>query len=197
MKKIVSFCLALCATTALWAGTSNFRPAAFSVAEGTQIAFSQGNLQYTKSTDAWLLAENQYDMIGSANVSGDALADKIDLFGWSGNNETAKWGISTSYNNGDYSGDFVDWGTNTIGTAAPNTYRTLTYSEWDYLLNTRDNAESKKGVAHINLNSDGSQYANGLILLPDSWVLPEGASFTSGFASEYNAEAYATYQTFT
>ena len=96
MKKIVSFCLALCATTALWAGTSNFRPAAFSVAEGTQIAFSQGNLQYTKSIDAWMLAENQYDMIGEDNVSDEALADKIDLFGWSGSTGSAKWGISTS-----------------------------------------------------------------------------------------------------
>ncbi len=198
MKKLATFLVALCATTALWAA---FTPAAFTVsADGKQVYFSQGNLQCSGVTSGeyvWSFAVNQYDMIGEANISDGALADKIDLFGWSANNTTAKWGISTSYNNSDYSGDFVDWGTNTIGTAAPNTYHTLTNSEWDYLLNTRDNAESKKGVAHINLNSDGSQYANGLILLPDSWVLPEGASFTSGFASEYNAEAYATYQTFT
>ena len=194
MKKIISFCLALCATTALWAGTSNFRPAAFSVAEGTQIAFSQGNLQYTKSIDAWMLAENQYDMIGEDNVSDEALADKIDLFGWSGSTGSAKWGISTSPYYEDYAGDFVDWGQN-IG--AGTTYRTPTKSEWDYLLNTRDNAESKKGVARINLNSDGSQYANGLILLPDSWDCPEGVTFKSGFADSEGVDDYATYQTFT
>ncbi len=189
MKKIVSFCLALCATTALWAGTSNFRPAAFTVsAEGTQIAFSQGNLQYTKSTDAWVLAENQYDMIGSANVSGDALADKIDLFGFSGSTGSAQWGVSISKDNADYAGDFVDWGKN-IGNG--NTYRTLTYDEWDYLLKTRANANEKKGIAHIEL--EGEEYVNGLILLPDSWNAPADVTFKPG----YSTASFAAHQTFT
>lgn len=136
-------------------------------------------------------------MIGSANVSDNKLADKIDLFGWSGRIGSAKWGISTSKTISDYAGSFADWGTNAIGTSAANTYRTLTKDEWEYLLNSRDNASEKKGVARIHLNGDGSQYANGLILLPDSWVLPEGVAFKSGFADSYDAEAYATYQTFT
>ncbi len=167
---------------------------AFSVADGKQIAFSRGNLQYTQSTATWAFAEHQYDMIGLANVSGSALADKIDLFGWSGDNETAKWGISTSMYYSDYLGDFVDWGKN-IGDGT--TYRTLTYDEWYYLRYTRTNADNLIGVARINLNSDGSQYANGLILLPDSWTAPADVTFKSGIASERSVEAYATYQTFT
>ena len=86
MRKVTTFLVALCATTVLWAGTSNFRPAAFSVAEGTRIAFSQGNLQCSGTSSfeyVWSFSENQYDMLGSANISGGALADKIDLFGWS------------------------------------------------------------------------------------------------------------------
>ena len=179
---------------------SAFTPAKFTVsAYGKQVTFSQGNLQCALSaTDTtWAFAEYQTEMIGNANVSGGALANTIDLFGWSGNNTTAPWGISTSKNTSDYAGDFVDWGQNTIGKNAPNTYRTLANDEWDYLLNTRANASEKKGVARIKLNSDGSQYANGLILLPDSWNAPEGVTLTSGFSSESSIDAYATYQTFT
>ncbi len=175
----------------------NLLAGVFSVSADKQVAFSRGNLQYRQSTATWSFTETQYDMLGEANVSGSALADKIDLFGWSGSTGSAQWGISTSTSYSDYSGDFVDWGTNTIGTAAPNTYRTLTNDEWAYLLNTRTNASEKKGVARINFNSDGTQYANGLILLPDSWTCPAGITFKSGFASELHIEAYATYQTFT
>ena len=193
MKKIVSFCLALCATTALWAGS--FMPAAFSIADGKFVYFSQGNLQCSGVTSGeyvWSFAENQYDMIGAANVSGTALADKIDLFGWSGTTGSAKWGISTSTLSSSYSGDFVDWGKN-IGDGT--TYRTLTKDEWYYLLKTRTNASEKTGVACIKLSE--TEYANGLILLPDDWTVPADITFTSGFESNYGAEYYATHQTFT
>ncbi len=188
-------------------GSSDVLAGAFSVAEGKQIAFSRGNLQYTQSTATWAFAEHQYDMIGTANVSdgtesydatygyskdGTALADKIDLFGWSGSTGSAKWGISTSTDNSDYSGDFVDWGKN-IGDGT--TYRTLTNDEWNYLLNTRTNASEKKGVARIKLSE--TEYANGLILLPDSWTSPTDVTFKSGFAIAGSVQAYADYQIFT
>ena len=184
----------------------------FSVAADKQVYFSQGNLQYTQSTATWAFAEHQYDMIGTDNVtggtvyhnakegdevSGKALADKIDLFGWSGSTGTAQWGVGISNDSADYSGDFVDWGSNTIGTDAPDTWRTLTRSEWDYVLSYRADADTKKGVARINLSSDGTVYANGLILLPDTWTAPAGITFKSGVASERSVQAYADYQTFT
>lgn len=180
----------------------------FSVSDTKKVTFSQGNLQYTRSTNTWSFAENQYDMLGMANVLGSIesydddfgkigtdLADKIDLFGRSGNNTTAPWGISTSIIYHNYSGNFVDWGTNPIGKNAPNTYRTLTKDEWDYLLSRRADASKKKGVARIKTSD--TQYANGLILLPDSWTCPAGITFKSGFSNDYTIQAYADYQEFT
>ena len=168
---------------------------AFSVSKRRQVVFSPGNLQYTRSTNTWAFAEHQYDIIGEANVIDGALADKIDLFGWSANNTTAPFGVSLSNDNADYAGDFVDWGTNTIGSDAPDTWRTLTNNEWTYLIGSRTNAAQLMGVAHIQLSADGTEYMNGLILLPDSWVCPEGVTFKSGAAGIYGKDVYAEYQT--
>ena len=107
------------------------------------------------------------------------------LFGWS--TSATYFGVSTSFDEDDYYGSFVDRGTNKIGNDAPNTWRTLTYNEWRYLLNNRPNASSLKGVAQVN----------GLILLPDNWVCPSDITFKSGFHSEWGVEYYAAYQTFT
>ena len=177
---------------------------AFSVSDSKQVTFSKGNLQYTQSTNTWSFASTQWEVIGTDNVTGGsvssdptygdekyygyALADKVDLFGWS--TSVNNFGVSTSTSTSDYSGSFVDWGTNKIGNDAPNTWRTLTFDEWKYLLNTRTNASSLKSVAQVN-------GVNGLIFLPDNWVCPEGITFKSGFHSNYGADYYAAYQTFT
>ena len=160
----------------------------FSVSADKQVTFSQGNLQYTQSTNKWSFAENQWDLIGNANVIDDVLADKVDLFGWS--TSANNFGVSTSEDSNDYSGSFIDWGTNQIGADAPNTWRTLTYNEWEYLLYSRPNASSLRGVAQVN-------GVNGLILLPDNWTCPEGVTFKSGFHSSRGVDYYVTYQTFT
>ena len=162
----------------------------FSVSATKQVTFSPGNLQYTQPTNTWSFAENQYDYLGEANIaiSADLLADKIDLFGWS--TSASYFGVTSSANDDDYSGSFVDWGTNKIGNDAPNTWRTLTYDEWEYLLNTRPNAITLKGVAQVN-------GVNGLILLPDNWTRPAGVTFKWGFHSSYGKEYYAAYQTIT
>jgi hypothetical protein len=177
---------------------------AFSVSDSKQVTFSKGNLQYTQSTDTWSFASTQWEVIGTDNVIGGsvssdpkygddkygtALADKVDLFGWS--TSATHFGVSTSTDYyDDYYGSFVDWGTNKIGSDAPNTWRTLTSNEWEYLLNNRPNASSLKGVAQVN-------GVNGLILLPDNWTCPSGITFKSGFHSSYGVDYYAAYQTFT
>ena len=175
----------------------------FSSSADKQVTFSKGNLQYTQSTNTWSFAENQWDYIGTDNVTGgsvssdptygdskkgDTLSDKVDLFGWSTN--ATYFGVSTSKDYNDYSGSFVDWGTNQIGADAPNTWRTLSYDEWEYLLNTRPNASFLKCVAQVN-------DVNGLILLPDNWVCLSDITFKSGFHSSFGADYYAAYQTFT
>ena len=144
----------------------------FSVSADKRVAFAAGNLQYQAGTDTWRFAENQYDYIGSDNSNISSTYDGwIDLFGWSAGNTTAPFGISTSKNNADYSGDFADWGSNTIGADGPGMWRTLTADEWYYVFCARANAGKLFGVGSV----DG---VKGTILLPDDWTTPSGVVFT-------------------
>ncbi len=174
------------------AGAQTLLPNAFSVAAGRQVYIAPSNLQYTQSTGEWAFAEHPYTILGNQNVSDVSLADKIDLFGWSGDRATYPWGVGISINNFDYSGDFADWGQNTIGTDEPNTWRTMTEAEWTYLLTGR--GANLSGIARINLSGGG--YVNGLVLLPDTWTCPAGFVFRSGISTESSQQAYADYQTF-
>ena len=174
-------------TTDAWDGSGSYY--AFSIRATKQVTFSPGNLQYHPANDEWRFAESQTDYIGNANSNCSSTYNGwLDLFGWS--TSSTNFGVSTSISNSDYSGSFVDWGTNQIGADAPNTWRTLTKDEWGYLLNTRTNASVLKGVAQVN-------GVNGLILLPDNWTCPSGVIFKSGFHSNNGVDDYAAYQTFT
>lgn len=156
----------------LGARGSGKRIGVFSVSPTKKVSFSQGNLQYIQSTKTWQFAENQQEYIGAANVNGGALADKIDLFGWSSDSGKAPFGISTSTTLADYMGEFVDWGVNIIQGDKANTWRTLSVEEWGYLFKERVNA--------YKLYSKGSvDGLRGMIVLPDNWVLPEGLQFTA------------------
>ena len=164
-------------------------PGLFSVSATQRVYFSQGNLQYQASTNTWRFAEHQYDYVGSDNRSiSSTYSGWIDLFGWgTGSNPTL-----SSQNNEDY-GPFVDWGCNRISNGAntANRWRTLTIAEWEYLLYYRTDAPSKCGTGNIN-------GVGGLIILPDSWTLPSGCSFTSGFAtSNYNTYPDWTHNSYT
>ncbi len=168
-------------------------PGAFSVSATKQVWFSQGNLQYqansTGATEApytgvWRFAANQYEAIGSGNSNVSASYDGwIDSFGWgSGNQPTQTSEASNVYST------FVDWGTNAIsnGGNTANLWRTLSESEWTYLVFTRPNASSKRGRATIN-----GMYC--FVLLPDDWVLPSGLSFTpdaNNWTNEYTTEQW-------
>ena len=174
-------------TTDAWDGSGSYY--AFSISATNQVTFSPGNLQYHPWNDQWRFAESQLDYIGDAISNCSSTYNGwLDLFGWS--TSATNFGVSTSTTTSNYSGSFVDWGTNQIGADAPNTWRTLTYAEWKYLLNTRLNASSLKGVAQV-------KGVNGLILLPDNWTCPSGVIFKSGFHSNDGVDYYAAYQTFT
>ncbi len=162
---------------------------AFSVAADRQVCFSRGNLQYSKALNKWSFAKNQYDVIGTANITANINGNnlsyyKIDLFGWSTDNSATPWGVSTSTEYSDYTGNFVDWGW-IIGDGT--TWRTLTRNEWNYLYRTRTNADQLYGFATID-------ETRGLILLPDAWTLPSGARFVASgnFASNiYTIDEWA------
>ena len=162
----------------------------FSVAKDKQVSFSQGNLQYNRQLDKWYFANNQYDYIGENNIKDNQLANRIDLFGWSGDSGKALYGISASTTAADYAGNFVDWGTNIIQDDATNTWRTLSIEEWEYLIFTRRNASALHGIAQVN-------GVNGLIILPDEWACPQDISFKPGVSEYYGGEYYAKHQSFT
>lgn len=186
-KKIFTFLLALLASVGMLnAAVDGKLPGAITVdGSGTQVYFSQGNLQYQASTNTWRFAEHQYDFIGDAagnnTESGrNTQSDWIDLFGWatSGNSASGTayqpWQSSTTdseYGPAITSGQWTyansDWGINPIsnGGNVANSWRTLTQEEWDYILNSRS-TDYRFSYAKLNI---GVQSYNGLIILPDDW----------------------------
>jgi len=177
----------------------------FSVSATKKVVFSKGNLQYQASTNTWRFAENQYDMVGIGygqtdeghycyvggtvpNSDNREISSRydgwIDLFGWgTGNNPT---NVSTNY--ADYS-TFVDWGVNKIsnGGNQAGLWRTLTSDEWIYLLFSRTNYDKLWSLATVNGIS-------GVVLLPDSWSLPSGLTFTAKVLKDFDTNVYTVAQ---
>lgn len=163
----------------------------FSVSSTTKVQFSQGNLQYQASTNTWRFAEHQYDMIGADNSNiSSSYTGWIDLFGWgTGNNPTI-----TSNQDNDYN-TFTDWGQN----MSPADYwRTLSSTEWTYLLNTRTTTTTIESVPNARfmramILTDGSGVwgknynINGVILFPDNYSgdKPDGVTWSAACVNKY------------
>lgn len=153
-------------------------------ANGMQVLFSQGNLQYigSASTPYWKFADHQWDCLGDNGQGSDSQTVDRDLFGWgtSGYDHGAvcyqPW--STSESNSDYyvynnryselysSTGQADWGYNAIsngGNQENSGWRTLTRNEWAYIFDGRNTAS---GIRFAMGNVNG---VDGLILLPDNW----------------------------
>lgn len=188
--------------------TSHLHP--FTVAYGKTVYFSKGNLQaviasgsgdnYTASS--WQFAENQWDHTGGAAGNNSfAPGSTVDLFGWVGSTASYNtYGLCT-YSTSGYAGDDYygtatndhlnsDWGTLAIsngGNTASSGWFTLTKDEWVYLFNTRTDHDQKYG--HGTVNS-----VKGMIILPDTWTLPTGLSFTAGnseWTNSYTTEQWS------
>ena len=153
-------------------------------AEGHQVYFSQGNLQYIGSAAEpyWKFADNQWDYLGTTTNqnSTNPNVDR-DLFGWgtsgwnpgntyyrpwdTNNSSGASYGPSGSNNlTGTYANS--DWGVyNPIsnGGNLPNQWRTLNRDEWGYVFEIRT-TDSGIRFAKAIVNN-----VNGVILLPDDW----------------------------
>lgn len=169
-------------------------------AGGTKVCFAPGNLQatYNGSTWNWAFAANQWDYIGnsSANIyiNGDGTLSAIgtvDLFGWVGETSTwtgaAQYGISNSitvnnyYTYGNIASESLksDWG-NTISDGY--NWRTLSFSEWTYVFNTRTSGSTVNGTLNARytfatINTD-DRAVNGIILFPDG-ITVEASDATS------------------
>lgn len=174
----------------------------FSVSATQQVQFSRGNLQYQASTSTWRFATEQYNIVDSAsNHSISATTSNwIDLFGWStsgyNGHNPHQTSSSDNYTNGtnDIAGTQYDWGVhNSIsnGGNMADMWRTLTKDEWQYLLNTRTGASSKRGYATITTTT-GS--VAGLVLLPDTWSTPAGCTFSASGSNSYTSTQWDAMQ---
>ena len=172
----------------------------FSVAEERVVHFSQGNLEYRPSTDTWRFAENQFDVEG---VNGAAMLESsaeydgwISLFGWGTSGYNNKYPYMASLRTFDYAqgshdiaGTEYDWGVHNAisnGGDATGLWRTLTKKEWEYLLKSRKNASEKLGMARV-------AGVNGMVLLPDVWLLPDSLFFFSG-TTDFSSNVYTVEQ---
>jgi hypothetical protein len=124
----------------------------------------------------------------------------IDLFGWgtsgwnSGANAYQPYSTSTdstdyfvgNNKNNNLTGEYAkaDWAMyNQIGNDPAGTWRTLTYEEWEYMLNKRPDYAQLRGLATVN-------EVPGCVLLPDNWSLPAGMSFVANFQSSFSDNVY-------
>ena len=183
-------------------------------ANGDQVYFSKGNLQYigSASNPYWKFAEYQWDYLGNNQgedrdlfgwgTSGYHDSDdqyNVNYFPWSTSrfivNEDCNrfgYGPSTNLPSPDITGYFAnyDWGFyNPIdnGGNQQNQWRTLTMQEWGYLFVTRP---TTSGARYAKAQVSG---VNGIILLPDDWSFScyslintnqSGASFSSNLISD-------------
>ena len=181
-------------------------PGKFTInAQGSQVCFSQGNLQYQASTHTWRLAEHQWDFVGgidSGTVEGSANENVsptydgwIDLFGWG----TSGWDCGNTYYHpydyqygggaygpegfhdltGDYSNS--DWGRyNAIsnGGNQAGMWFTLSKDGWIYLLRERNTPSGMRfALVSVEVEEMSTRYLNGLLLFPDDWD-PDACIYT-------------------
>ena len=176
-------------------------PGTFSVASGSRVHFSQGNLQATyniyDSIWSWAFAANQYDYIGNAvgNTSvtssapyintgdiedgrdgGDYENGTVDLFGWVGASSNwdgvAMYGI-TSSTDGYGNGNTLkaDWGTLAISNGG-----NAANSGWY----TCSNADWQHLFKYRNTSMHYARATvcdmHGVILFPDAYTHPNGVT---------------------
>ncbi len=174
----------------------------FSVSATKKVRFSKGNLQaifvgHGGISYSFRFAENQYDYIGNApgNTTIESMDRAVvDLFGWSTDAANNNFGINTSTDVADYSGNFRDWG-NKIGDG--NTWRTLSKDEWKYLFITRtvNGGTGKDKSYSLDITYGGIM---GLVLYPDDYTgsvlsgtvdsLPEGVVFLPAAGSRFGSD---------
>ena len=132
-------------------------PGLFSISATKKVRFSKGNLQYIISSKTWRFADEQYEILGLANIGGT----KRDLFGWgTGNNP-----LNDSKDENDYP-LFHDWGLNTISNAS-GSWHTLSKEDWKYLAE-----RTMDGYILACVNG-----INGIILFPDNWTKKENMNY--------------------
>lgn len=167
---------------------------------------------------AWRFAEHQYDVSSSNASIGSNCTNWIDLFGFGtsgkkvGTSQFQPFATSGTFISSNLAGTNADWGYannnsndnwgySPVGERAGKdaiqyghgitnrSWRTLTQSEWNYLLNERNRHEYNKGGATVN-------GVSGLVILPDGeWNQPAGTGQESFNPSAgYSSNTYTIEQ---
>ena len=163
----------------------------FSVSPTQKVYFSRANLKYNTS-EGWSFHANQYDECFGVKTytSSSSPADQtgsgssgvqygsdveMDRFSWGFQYPTVTgeddW-VNGTRNLSWYDG--TDWGCALTGEGNDH-WRTLTYEEWDYLLNntSRGSRRFLKGRFEVSITRDGvtySTYMSGMFIAPDNYV---------------------------
>ena len=151
----------------------------FTSASGRTVRFSKGNLQYQASTKKWRFAASQQTVIGNKAGNTTASSDRptsenwIDLYryGTSGYNNKYPYmvsGTESTYPNASLDAN-TDWGRyNAIsnGGSVTKLWRTLSSTEWGYILNNRS-AATRYIKATVNDKAC-------VLLFPDTYTHPSG-----------------------
>lgn len=148
----------------------------FSVSDTKKVKFSSGNLQMTFNggNKEFGIAMNQYDHQGSTLANRRKSTNNgeiVDLFYWS---------MSDDYGYSYYAAyrPFVDWG-QAIGDG--NTWRTLTSSEWAFLILHRTlNGGEGKGYSYeeTTITMPDGNSIKGVVVPPDDYTAALAASYT-------------------
>lgn len=197
MKKILLSALVFVASTFAAHAIEGELSGRFTInAEGDTVHFSKGNLYYQSgSLGGFSFSDQQYKTPEDGSNSGSIQYRSLFGFGTSGWNSGANayqpmdtisdpsnylvGGSAENGLTGDYA--YADWGIYNPIKNGGNTFglwRVLTMDEWWYILAGRENAQNLFSMGRIKWTDDWdhTEYTyNGLILLPDNWVLPEGA----------------------
>ncbi|MBR1809677.1 MAG: hypothetical protein IJ776_09870 [Paludibacteraceae bacterium] len=72
----------------------------------------------------------------------------------------------------DIAGTNYDWGVYNY-VMGVKTWRTMTRSEWYYLLNQRERASDKRGHAKLRISDNPLKYVSGYVFLPDNYYEPD------------------------
>ncbi len=185
-------------------GTMKSLKGVFTVSsDGKKVQFSSGNLNYYRAQPKrWEFAAHQYDAIRYDNVVYPAPSyrasfnDNIDLFGYGTSGYNSRTPDLNAISNDTYwsnnltgdGGANYDWGVKiTEDYNTTEQWRTLTQTEWTYLLARRTNAKQLYGLATV-------AGVSGLILLPDNWSSDGMPAFTSGTTGGYDNNTYSSEQ---
>ena len=136
----------------------------FSVSSTTTVEFAPGNLYWDGS--AFRFEANQWSFEGTWNEN------HVSHFKWS----NAANAVTSGYS---FSGHLFCASNFTVA-GDSHTWRTLSIAEWNYLLNSRDNASSLRAWKELGSG------LNGLVILPDGTDASVMSSITS-------TDALATY----